>query len=169
MDIQHVKRKEKEQKKKKKKRKKTYLQLTGSLHYCTLLSKEFLLFSTMPLPIEMVTPIRTTIAIYLMVFFAVYALEDMRTQLPFHSHCTIHFLIFYATPHFLSVMFGDMSFIVLSTSRDVRVTTECRMLPFPTILALWNIWVHIHISDGTNISSNVKSMIDDVLCHRTTL
>ena len=73
----------------------------------------------------MVTPIRTTIAIYLIVFFAVYALEDMRTQLPFHSHCTIHFLIFYATPRFLSVMFGDMSFIVLSAPRDVRVTTEC--------------------------------------------
>ena len=123
----------------------------------------------MPLPVETVMLIRTTIAIYLMVFFAVYALEDMRTWLLFHSCCTIHFLIFHTVPHFLSVMFGDMSSIALSTPRDMRVSTECQMPLFPTILALWNIWVYIHTSNGTNISSNVKSTVDDVLCHRTTL
>jgi len=70
---------EKEEKKKKGKGKKRNLaMLTGLLHYCTLLSKEFLLFSTVPIPIEMVTPIRTTIAVCLMVSFAIYALEDMR-------------------------------------------------------------------------------------------
>jgi len=69
----------KKRKRKKTKRKTNLVMLTGLLHYCTLLSKEFLLFSTIPIPIEMVMPIRTTIAVCLMVSFAIYALEDMRT------------------------------------------------------------------------------------------
>ena len=68
------------QNKGKEKEKKNYLKLlTGSLHYCTLLSKEFLLFFTMPLSIETVAPVWTTIAVRLMVSFAVHAFEDMWT------------------------------------------------------------------------------------------
>ena len=44
-----------------------------------LLIKEFLLFFTIPISIELVIPIRIAIAICLMVFFAVYAFKDMRT------------------------------------------------------------------------------------------
>jgi len=73
------KRKRKRRRKRKRKKKTNLATLTGSLHYYTLLSKEFLLFSTMPISIEMVMPIRTTIAVCLMVSFAIYALEDMRT------------------------------------------------------------------------------------------
>jgi len=40
--------------------------------------KEFLLFSTMPISIETVMPIRTTIAICLMIPFAIHAFEDVR-------------------------------------------------------------------------------------------
>ena len=72
--------KEKEKEKEKGKGKETnYFKLTGSLHYCTLLSKEFLLFSTMPISVEMVALVWTTIAVCLMISFAVYAFEDMRT------------------------------------------------------------------------------------------
>ena len=97
--------------------------LTGLLHYCTLLSKEFLLFSTMPIFIEMVMPVRTTITVCLIVFFVIYTLEDMRTWLTNLGSHAIYFYIFHATPHFLSVMFGIMSFIALSVSGDVRATT----------------------------------------------
>ena len=97
--------------------------LTGLLYYCTLLLKEFLLFSTMPIPIETVMPIRTTIAVCLMVSFAIYALEDMRTWLTNLGSHTIYFLVFHATSCFLSMMFGIMSSIVLSTPRDMRATT----------------------------------------------
>ena len=65
-------------KEKKKERKTNLTMLAESLHYCTLLMKEFLLFPTIPISIEMVTPIRTTIAIRLMISFAIYAFEDMR-------------------------------------------------------------------------------------------
>jgi len=75
------KKKEKEKKRKRKgKRKKNYLKLlTGLLHYCTLLSKEFLLFSTIPLTIETVAPVWTAIAVCLMVAFAVHTFEDVWT------------------------------------------------------------------------------------------
>ncbi len=67
-----------------KKRKKTNLTtLTGLIHYCTLLSKEFLLFSTMPISIETVMPVRTTITVCLMISFTIYAFEDVRTWLAF--------------------------------------------------------------------------------------
>ena len=113
----------KEEKKKKRKRKRNLATLTGLLYYCTLLLKEFLLFSTIPIPIEMVMPIRTTIAVCLMVSFAIYTLEDMRTWLTNLSSRMIYFLVFHAIPCFLSVMFGIMSSIALSTPGDMRVTT----------------------------------------------
>ena len=128
MGIQHEKRKRKRRKEKgKKKREKetNLVMLTGLLHYCTLLSKEFLLFSTMPLFVKLVVPIRTTIAICLMVSLAIHAFEDMRTWLTNIGSRTIHFLVFHTTPHFLSVVFGIMSSIALSAPGDVRATTKC--------------------------------------------
>jgi len=77
----------------------------------------------MPIPIKMVTPIRTTIAVCLMVSFAIYVLEDMRTWLTNLSSHVIYFLVFHATPCFLSVMFGIISSIALSTPGDMRATT----------------------------------------------
>jgi len=99
--------------------------LTGLLHYCTLLTKEFLLFSTIPISIETVMPIRTTIAIYLMIPFAIHVFENMRAWLAFFGSCLICFFILHATPCFLFVMFGSISSIAFSISGDMRVTTEC--------------------------------------------
>jgi len=67
-----------EKKRKRKERKTNLTMLTGLLHYCTLLTKKFLLFSTMPISIETVMPIRTIIAIHLMVSFAIHVFEDVR-------------------------------------------------------------------------------------------
>jgi len=63
----------------------------------------------MPTPVETITPIRTAVAICLMIPFAVYAFEDMRTRLAFFGGHSICFLVLYTTLHFLSVMFDDMS------------------------------------------------------------
>ena len=73
------KNKEREKKKEKEKEKPNLFMLTESLYYYTLLSKEFLLFSTMPISIETVMPIRTTKAVCLMIFFAIHIFKDMRT------------------------------------------------------------------------------------------
>ena len=96
---------EREKKRKERKRKTNLATLTGSLHYCTLLLKEFLLFSTVPVPIETVAPVRTAIAIRLMVSFAIYAFEDMRARLTvFGSHSACFFVV-HATPCFVYVLF----------------------------------------------------------------
>ena len=79
----------------------------------------------MPTSVKTIAPVRTTIAICLMILFAIHALEDMRTRLTnFGSH-TAEFFIFGATPHLLSVMFSRMGSIAFSTPGDMRVTTKC--------------------------------------------
>jgi len=124
MKKEKKKKKEKRKEKRKKRKKKTnQATLTELLHYCTLLSKEFLLFSTVLIFIETVMPIRTTIAINLMVSLAIYALEDMRTWLTNIGSHVICFLVFHTAPCFLSVVFGIISSVALSAPRDVRATT----------------------------------------------
>ena len=102
----------------------------------TVLSKEFLLFSTILLLIEMVMPIWTTITICLIVSLVVHAFEDVRIQLSFFSSHMIQLLVFYAILHFLSVVFSDVSSIALGIPVDMRSTAECCMAPFSTVLAL---------------------------------
>ena len=123
----------------------------------------------MPIFIETVTPIWTTIAIHLVVSLVIHAFEDMRTWFTNIGSHSIHFLVFHTTLCFLSVVFGIMSSIALGAPGDVRVTTKCQMSPLPTVLTLRNPWVHVCSVNGRNVSSNVESLIDDVLCTRTIL
>ena len=97
----------------------------------------------MPIFIETVMPVWTTIAVCLVITFAVHIFEDVRTWFIFLSGRSICFLVLHTTPCFLSVVFGHMSFIALGTPKDMRATTKCRMSPLPTVLALQNTWVHI--------------------------
>jgi len=117
--------KKRKRKGKEKERKTNLTTLTGLLHYHTLLMKEFLLFSTMPISIKTVMPIRTTIAIRLMIPFAIHTFEDVRAWLTFFGGCLICFFVLHATPCFLSVVLGSMSSIAFSAPGDMRVTTEC--------------------------------------------
>ena len=43
------------------------------------------------------------------------------------------------------------------------------MSPLPTVLALRNVWIHVSPANSCNKLSNVKLLIDNVLCARTTL
>jgi len=79
----------------------------------------------MPISIEMVTPIRTTIAIHLIIPFVIHAFEDVRAWLAFFGGHLICFFVLHATLCFLSVVFGSMSSIAFSAPGDMRVTTEC--------------------------------------------
>ena len=121
------------------------------------------MFSTVLLSIEMVAPIWTTIAVCLMVVFAVHAFEDVWTWLAFLGGQTICFLVFHAIPCFFSVVFGSVSSIALGTPRDMRATAKCRMFPLLTVLTLQDTWVYVGIFDGSNESFNVKVTIDNVL------
>ena len=66
----------------------------------------------MSTPVKTIAPVRTAIAIHLIIPFAIHALKDVGTWLTdFGSH-TVEFFIFSATPCLFSVMFGKMSSIV---------------------------------------------------------
>jgi len=123
----------------------------------------------MPISIETVAPVWTTIVVCLVIAFAVHAFEDVRTWFTFLGGCSICFLVLHATPCFLSVVFSHMSSIALGTPGDMRATAKCRMFPLPTVLALWNTWVHISTFDSSDETSDVEATIYDVLCQRTTL
>ena len=161
--------KEKKKKIKERKRKTTLATLTGSLHYCTLLSKEFLLFSTMPVPIETVVPVRTAIAICLMVSFAIHAFEDVRARLTVFGGHLVCFFVVHVTPCCLSVVFGRVGSVALGASEDMRTTAECRVAPLPTVLALRDTWVRVGTSNGSDVASNIEASVDDVLSYRTAL
>ena len=120
----------------------------------------------MPIFIETVTPIWTTIAIRLVVSLAIHTFEDMRTWLTNVGSCMIQFLVFHTAPRFLSVVFSIVSSIA---PEDVRATTKSQMSPLPTILTLRNPWVYVGSANSRNVSSNVESPIDDVLRTRTIL
>ena len=118
----------------------------------------------MPTYVKTITPVRTVIAICLMISFAIYAIEDVRTWLTnFGSH-TVEFFIFSATSCLFFVMFGRMSSIAFSAPRDIRVTTKCQVISLPTVFTLRNSQVCICISNGSNILSYIKTTIDDILC-----
>jgi len=76
-------------------------------------------------PVKTIAPVRTAIAIHLMIPFAIHALEDVRTWLTDFGSRMVEFFIFGATPHLFSVMFGRMSSIAFGVPGDMRVTTEC--------------------------------------------
>jgi len=77
-----------------------------------------------PTPIKMIAPVRTAIAIHLMILFAIHALEDVRTWLTNFDSCMVEFFIFGATLCLFSVMFGRMSSIAFGIPRDIRVITK---------------------------------------------
>ena len=57
--------------------------------------------------------------------------------------------------------------IAFSTPGDVKVITE--ITPLPTVLVLWNTWVHVGTLNSSNITFYVKTTVDNVLSCRTTL
>ena len=63
--------------KKKKENKPIYANRITTLLYSTF--ERVPIVFTMPIPIETVTPVRTTRAVHLMIFFAIHAFEDVRT------------------------------------------------------------------------------------------
>jgi len=117
----------------------------------------------MTISIETVMPIRTTIAVCLIIPFAVHIFEDMRAVFTFFGSHSICFLVIYITSYFLSVIFNVVSSIAFSASGDIRATTQCQMTPFPAVLTLQNTWVHISISDGSNKLSYIEMLVNNVL------
>jgi len=126
---------------------------------------ELQLFFTVPILVEMDFPEWTSVAVCLVLLFAVDALECVRTRLTFlcFEPWGIGLQIFFTAPHHLPVVLGVMWSIAFDISGPVCSTCESRVAPFPTVLALWNSRVHVCAMYHSNISSNIESLVDDAL------
>ena len=59
--------------------------------------------------------------------------------------------------------------IVLDTLGPLNATNTCCVTPLPTVLALWNTWVHVSIMYDSNETPNVELSIDNSFGLRTIL
>jgi len=85
---------------------------------------EFLLFLTMPIFVEMVTPIRTCITVHLMVSLAVGVSEGMGARLAFHCSepWRIYVIVLFAAPCLLPMMLGFVRSIAFDAPGHMRST-----------------------------------------------
>ena len=67
------------------------------------------------------------------------------------------------------IMFNFVQSIALYTSRALEVTSKGGVFPLPTIFVLWDIWIHICISNSGNITTNIEAPINKHFDQRTTL
>ena len=139
------------------------------LCYHTLLLKEFLWFFIILTPVKTIVPVRTAITIYLMIFFVIHILKDVRIWLTNFGSYMVKFFIFGTTSSLFSVIFGRISFIAFGTSGDMKAMTKYQVTSFLTVFTLRNSWVCICILNGSNVLFYIKMMIDDILYWKTTL
>ena len=59
--------------------------------------------------------------------------------------------------------------ITLKTLCPLNATNSCCVILFPTILALWNFWIHVGSSDSSDKASYIEVSVDDFFCVSTTL
>ena len=78
---------------------------------------EFLLFSTLPLFIEIVSPIRTSVAVHLMVSFTIDTFEDVRARLAFlcSKPWRSQLVVFFATSCLLPMVLRIVRSIAFDT------------------------------------------------------
>ena len=129
------------------------------------------MFSTMPLFIETVLPIRTSVAICLIVFFAINIFKDVRARFTFlcSKPWRSQLVIFFATPCLLSVVLKIVRSIAFDIPKHMWLATKYWVTPFLAVLVLWNTWVYICTTNSGNISTNIELSVDNCLGFETIL
>jgi len=99
----------------------------------------------------------------LMISFTVGALEQVRarfTSLSFESRW-VSFIIRFAAPTELSVVFRLVRAVTLDTPSSLDPTQHGGVTPLPTILAEGDTRVHVRTSDGGNKVSYVEASVNE--------
>ena len=139
------------------------------LVYSTIV--ELLLFLTVPIFIEMVLPVWTCVTVYLMILFAVYALEGVGTGLTLLclEPQKIGFQVFFATLCLLLVVLRFVRSIAFDTSGSMCSACYSQVSPLLVVLALRDSKIHVGTTYSGNKVSNVKTTVDDWLSFGTVL
>ena len=120
------------------------------------------ILSDMPLMVEAMSPKWTLNGVGLMISFTVGALEHVRarfTSLSFESRW-VSFIIHFAAPTELSVVFRLVGAVTLDTSSSLDPTRHGGVTPLPTILAEGDARVYVRTSDGSNKVSYVEASVN---------
>ena len=81
----------------------------------------------------------------------------------------VHLKVCLATPGEMTIVFNLVQSITLDVPRALEATSEGGMSPLSVVLALQDSRIHIHTSNGSNITTNIKASIDECFGQRTTL
>ena len=116
----------------------------------------------MPLTVEVMSPKWALNGVGLVISFTVGALECVRARfasLGFESRW-VSFIICFAAPTELSVVFRLVGAITLDTSSSLDPTRHGGVTPLPTTLAEGDARVHVRTSDGGNKVSYVEALVN---------
>jgi len=61
----------------------------------------------------------------------------------------------------MTMMGGKIRTIALHTFGPLSVAYTSHMVPFPTVLALRNSWIHVSSADSSDIASYIEASVDD--------
>ena len=120
------------------------------------------ILSDMLLMVEAISPKWTLNRVGLMISFTVGAFERVRARfasLSFESRW-VSFIICFAAPTELSVVFRLVGAVTLDTSSSLDPTRHGGVTPLPTILAGGDARVHVRTSDGGNKVSYVEASVN---------
>jgi len=68
--------------------------------------------------------------------------------------------ICFATPPEFVVVFGLVGTIAFNTSRSLYFAQKSCVTPFPEILVLRDVWIHVGSSNGHDISADIEAPVD---------
>ena len=108
------------------------------------------------------SPEGALVGVGLVVFLTIRALERVWAWFAFLylEMRRIHLLVCLATPPKFIVVFGFMGAITLDALETLNSARKCRMTPLPAILTSGYVWVHVSISNCSNILANIEAVID---------
>ena len=106
-----------------------------------------------------------------MIISIVRTIEWMRTQFTFlyFKVRRICLWVSFATLAELIMVFGFVGPVVLNVFGLLDSIQECGMTPFPAIFTLWNLRVHISISNSCNEPTDVEALVNKSLGFTVTL
>ena len=102
------------------------------------------------------------VRVCLVIAMAVRALENMWAQFAFFYFKVqrVHFFVSFAAPPKLMMVFRFVRSITFDTLWSLNSTRYGGMSLFPTIFTLENTRVHVSSSNGSNILSHIKALIN---------
>jgi len=123
---------------------------------------DLVIFLDVLFTIEPMLPERTQVGVYLVISMTIGVLEQMQTWFAFFCLKTrrVCFLICFAAPPKLAMVFHLVRAIALDALRALDLTEHCCMSPLPTSFALRDARVYVGFLNGGNKLFYIKTPVN---------